>query len=186
MNFITANYVPVTPVKPSNLEKLLSEHPDKILVNYLVKGFTFGFSLCYEGPDMDRGADNLKSARDNLPILWQKILKEVRLGCMAGPFNRKPWDRMIISPVGLVHKSGTAEHPTSPAAWRLIHDLSFPSGQSVNSYIYKENASVTYKSFDEALEMLEVWVGAAGWQNPICLVPLKEFLWTFTHCPYWG
>ena len=63
MNLITANYVPVTPVKPSNLKKLLSEHPDKILVNYLVKGFTFGFSLCYEGFDMDREADNLKISK---------------------------------------------------------------------------------------------------------------------------
>ena len=58
MNFITANYKPVTLVIPSNLKKLLSEHLDKILVNYLVKGFTFGFSLCYEGPNLDREADN--------------------------------------------------------------------------------------------------------------------------------
>ena len=154
MNFITANYVPITPVKPTNLEKLLLEHPDKFLVKYLVKDFSFGFSLCYGGPDMDREADNLKSAGDNMPILQQKILKEVSLGRMAGPFNRKPWNRKIISPVGLVHKSGMTEHPSSPSAWRLIHDLSVPPGWSVNSYISKENASVTYKSFDEALEIV--------------------------------
>ena len=59
MNFFTASYEPVTLVVPSNLKKLLSEHPDKILVEFLVKGFTSGFSLCYEGPILDREADNL-------------------------------------------------------------------------------------------------------------------------------
>ena len=71
MNFITANYVPITPVKHTNLEKLLSQHLDKFLVKYSVQGFSSGFSLCYEGPYLDREADNLRSARDNMPILRQ-------------------------------------------------------------------------------------------------------------------
>ena len=154
MNFVTANYVPVTPVKHTNLNKLLSQHPDKILVKYLAQGFSSGFSLCYEGPYIDREADNLKSARDNLPILWQKIWKEVSLGRMVGLFLNKPWKKMIISLVGLVHKSGLAEPLNSPSAWRLIHDLSFPWGESVNSFISKENASLTYKSFDKALDIV--------------------------------
>ena len=111
---------------------------------------------------MDREADNLRSARDNMPILRQKIWKEVSLGHMAGPFQIKPWKKMIISLVGLVHKSGSAEPLDSPSAWRLIHDLSFPWGESVNSFISKENSSVTYKSFDEALEIVRS-IGRGCW-----------------------
>ena len=93
-------------------------------------------------------------AWDNVHILRQKINKEVRLGRMAGPFPKKPWDKMIASPVGLVHNSGITEPPDSPAAWRLIHNLSYLKGQSVNSFISKENASVKYKSFDDALDIV--------------------------------
>ena len=81
---------------------------------------------------------------------------------MAGPFLMKPWDKMIISPVRLVHKSSTSEPLDSPATWRLIHDLSYSAGQSVNSYISKENASVTYKSFNETLDI--AWsLGKSCW-----------------------
>ena len=38
--------------------------------------------------------------------LWDKIMKEVKLQCYAGPFEKIPFDSYVQSPVGLVPKSG--------------------------------------------------------------------------------
>ncbi|KAK3104130.1 hypothetical protein FSP39_024643 [Pinctada imbricata] len=80
-------------------------------------------------------------------------MKEVRLGRLAGPFLFKPFENLLVSPVGLI--------PKKDGTWRLIHHLSFPPGHSVNDHIDNIHCTVKYTSFDEALEMItEVGTGA--------------------------
>ena len=49
-----------------------------------------------------------------------------------------------------------------PGSFRLIHHLSYPSGDSVNDYISKEECKVHYASFDTAVD-LAMSVGPQSW-----------------------
>ena len=144
----------VTPVDVAQLSKLLVEtgyHPDK--TRFLVEGFTHGFDLGYRGPEnVCRRAPNLKFTVGSPVILWNKIMKEVKLKRYAGPFRKIPFKNFIQSPVGLVPKDGGK-------STRLIFHLSYPrqpqSGlpESVNANTPKHLTSVKYKDFDEAVRL---------------------------------
>ena len=70
----------------------------------MVKGFQYGFSLKYNGPLKNRQPRNLLSAYQHADKLWASLMKEVKLGCMLGPFPVQPLDPLICSPVGMVEK----------------------------------------------------------------------------------
>ncbi|KAM9326262.1 uncharacterized protein PAF06_002450 [Gastrophryne carolinensis] len=67
-------------------------------------------------------------------------------GRSAAP-GRPPLEDLVVSPLGVVPKK-------EPGKFRLIHHLSFPRGGSVNDGIDKELSSVSYTSFDFALDMV--------------------------------
>ena len=94
---------------------------DKDDTSFLEDGFWNGFDIGYEGP-----AERQSTAR-NLPLrvgskiqLWNKIMKEVELGRVAGPFDQVPFHQFIQSPIGLVPKAGSNSGKT-----RLIFHLSY-------------------------------------------------------------
>lgn len=60
-----------------------------------------------------------------------------------------PFYNLRVSPLGVITKK-------EPGKFHLIHHLSFPKGSSVNDGISKECASVTYVSFDRAIELLRL------------------------------
>ena len=85
--------------------KHTSYDPDEI--KFLEEGFTQGFDIGYEGPQQRT------SFSENIPLsvgteidLWNKLMKEVRLKRVAGPFEKVPFDNFIQSPIGLVPKAG--------------------------------------------------------------------------------
>ena len=81
---------------------------------------------------MTRQSPNLKLRVGSETILWNKLMKEVAAGRVAGPFKEIPFDEYIQSPIGLVPKGGGTD-------CRLIFHLSYPkTGESVNSGIPKE------------------------------------------------
>ena len=74
-----------TPVKATVLRKMLSnDFPKK---EYLVRGFTEGFSLNFEGQRVGILAENSVTVRRNVDIALDKINKDINLGRIAGPFN---------------------------------------------------------------------------------------------------
>ena len=106
----------VTPVRVDILEKLLKDsNYNKEDTDFLVDGFSNGFSLGYEGPE------NVKITAPNLKFrgvgdeieLWNKVMKEVKLGRYAGPFDKPPFEHFIQSPIGLVPKDGGKKYPTN-------------------------------------------------------------------------
>ena len=139
----------VTPVNWKVLEELLHQS------NYcgqktlkLVTGFREGFDLCYEGPQIRCSkSGNLPFSISNKVILWNKLMKEVSLGRVAGPFKVIPFEHYIQSPIGLVPKDKGSQT-------RLIFHLSydFPDGKSVNYHTPKEKCSVKYNDLDEAVK----------------------------------
>ena len=114
----------VTPVDPNKLEELLvGANYDSEKNRFLVEGFRNGFEVGYKGSrTVKLNAPNLKfRGVRNKTILWNKVMKEVKLKCFASPFERIPFKYYIQSPIGLVPKDGGK-------ATRLIFHLSYPRG----------------------------------------------------------
>lgn len=125
----------------------LDIYPDKSAAERLRSGFTLWFFIPFNYSPDPVFADNLKSARDNPEVLQEKISKEVSLGRMFGPFSSPPFANFRVSPLGVVAKKEAGKY-------RLIHHLSHPKRSSVNDGISKEDASVSYVSFDRAVMLV--------------------------------
>ena len=120
----------------------------------LLDGFSEGFSLHYFGPRIETDCINLKSVRDNKYEALRLVLEEVQKGRIAGPFDERPIPYLRLNPIGLV--------PKSDGSFRLIQHLSHPAGESVNDFIDPSLCSVSYSSFDHAVEMISQ-LGQAAW-----------------------
>ena len=97
-------FKPVTPIKPSKLDQLLQDHPNRRLVQEVVTGFQKGFSLKYNGPGVNHQYHNLPTACSYPEKLWDSVMKEVKLGRMLAPFSVQHINPLICSPVGMVEK----------------------------------------------------------------------------------
>ena len=141
-----------TPVNVDIFHDLLKQSSyNKKEIEFLVDGFRNGFSIGYEGPeDVKITSPNLKFREVGNPIsLWNKVMKEVKEGRYAGPFEEIPFKNYIQSPIGLVPKDGGK-------ATRLIFHLSYPRGNekiSVNANTPEEICKVNYPDFNEAVQL---------------------------------
>jgi hypothetical protein len=136
-----------TPVNIPYFAHLLKHHPDQELVQYLINGLTFGFDIgTSHTPSTPSRPKNHKSARDHPNEVTAAITKELRNGHMAGPFASPPWPNLHCSPLGAREKDD--------GTYRLIMDRSYPSGDSVNDLISKEDFSVEFTGFDTAADMV--------------------------------
>ena len=71
----------------------------------MVHGFRHGFDLRYNGStDVCRLSPNLKIRISSDEEMWSKVMKEVKGGLYADPFEKPPFDNFIQSPIGLVPK----------------------------------------------------------------------------------
>lgn len=134
----------VTPIKVKILSSFIKNYQYN---DYLVQGFSSGFKIGYLGPRTASTSSNLKSCMENPDLVLQKLQVELHAKRIKGPFPYPPFPNMRISPIGLVPKK-------SPGQYRLIHHLSYPKGSSVNDFIDQDLATVTYSSFDDAVNKL--------------------------------
>ena len=89
---------------------------------------------------------NLKSTLLHPDAVTEALLKEVSRGHTAGPFSSLPLPTLQCSPLGLV--------PKKDGSWRIIMDLSSPRGSSINDFISKEDYTLHYATFDQALALV--------------------------------
>ena len=132
----------------SRWEELLSEHPDRAFAGYIARGIQQGFRIGF-----DPGRCRLKARPANMPsaeehpeVVSEYIGQEVAQGRLVEleASTAKALD-VHTSPLGVIPKK------SKPNKWRLILDLSSPSGHSVNEGIAKELASLSYVSVDEVV-----------------------------------
>lgn len=93
-------------------------------------------------------AKNHKSTSENDQEVYKKIAKESLKERIAGPFLNLPFQNLVCSPLGLIPKN-------IPGKFRLIHDLSFPKGNSINSHIPPENLAVHCDSIDTVIKLIK-------------------------------
>lgn len=121
----------------------LDIYPNLTDVKILSDGFRNGFNINYSGPRVETECNNLISATEHEAEMAEKIEKEISAGRIAGPFDSKPFPNLRLSPIGVV--------PKKEGGWRMIQHLSYPQGESVNSFIDPDLATVQYTSFDKVL-----------------------------------
>ena len=166
----TTSTIAPTPVKLAAMMPLLA-YPNREHAHRLSKDFKFGFSLQFEGARVPLTVKNLKSAFDHKAVMREKLRKEIALGRIVGPFTAPPFKNFRCSPIGLVPKK-------SPGEFRLIQHLSAPRGISVNDNIPQEQCTVTYSSFDSAVEIVArlghgALMGKADIKSAFRLLPVR-------------
>lgn len=139
----------VTPVNVDVYEQLMIQaNLDPTEIQFLTDGFRNGFSIGYEGPQQRRSfAPNHKLRVGTETDLWNKVMSEVLEKRYIGPLrlDQIPYDSFIQSPLTLVPKKG---HENK---FRLVFDLSYPRGDSLNSHTPEHLKKTKYYDLDHAI-----------------------------------
>ena len=145
--------------------KRLTSYHDRIVCEFLEFGFPLDFDRSKTVSDNVRR--NHKGARDYPEFITNYIKKECSAGRMIGPFTENPLSvPLIVSPLNTVPKSSKDER-------RVIVDLSWPHGASINDGISKdrylgETINYHYASVAEICEMVrQVGPGAVIYKRDL-------------------
>jgi len=131
----------------SNWQKALSDHPNRLSVDFFLSGISQGFRIGFK-----QQLNSLKSAKQNLSCAFQHpetvekyLTEEIALGRVAGPFNQSLVPHAHVSRFGVIPKNH------QPNKWRLIVNLSHPTDSSINNRIPKDLCSLKYITVDSAI-----------------------------------
>eukprot|EP00731_Ephydatia_muelleri_P012033 Em0006g927a len=132
-----------TPFRPEAWSSTLATHPDPRLHKYLVEGISSGFQIGFSrSQPLLLASANMPSAVAHPDVVSAFITNEHRLNRILGPLPESMARLVQCNRLGVVPKGHT------PGKWRLITDLSFPSGRSVNDGIDPTLCSLSYVSVD--------------------------------------
>lgn len=128
-------------------ERALAGHQDQAFARYICEGIRQGFHVGfnYQQAECKPAKGNMKSVEEHKEVVEQYIGVECGEKRLLGPFNRKEYRWVQVSPFGVIPKS-------EPGRWRLIQNLSAPPGHSVNDGISKDLCSLSYVSVDDVAE----------------------------------
>ena len=134
-----------TPLVLEAWRQALSSHPDQAFARYICEGLRSGFRIGFDyGSPLKPATANMQSALLHPGVISEYLQKELTLGRMLGPFgNREALPHLHINRFGVIPKG----HNTGK--WRLITDLSYPHGHSVNDGIEPSLCSLSYTTIDE-------------------------------------
>ena len=116
---------------------------------FLVQGFSQGFSIGYAGPENRRDlSTNIPFSVGDRREMWNKLMTEVEASRITGPLDDIPFDTFIQSPIGLV--------PKANGKTRLIFHLSYnfagnEDSRSLNYHMPAEICMVHYNDLDSAV-----------------------------------
>ena len=131
----------------------LRDHPDKALARFLLRGLTQGFRVGFHPEAPLRSASrNMLSALQHPEVVRDYLAKECTRQHKLGPFQPSvvaDCPRLHINRFGVIPKG----HNTGK--WRLITDLSYPPGASVNDGIAPDLCSLVYTSVEQVATVAE-------------------------------
>ena len=139
-----------TPLVLANWRCALKEYPNQPLAQFFLNRISEGFKIGH-----NYGSMHLKSAQKNLDnalqhkeVVSKYLQTEIDNKRVAGPFSRGDTTGMQINRFGVIPKNH------QPNKWRLIVDLSYPKGHSVNGGIPKSLCSLSYTSVDDTINQI--------------------------------
>ena len=117
------------------MEQHLCNHPDQDFVAYILKRIQQGFRIRVDSTHNFISTNkNMGSATLNPQVIEEYIKQELELGNIVGPFSK------TLTPAVHINRFGVILKKHQPDKWRLITDLSFPEGASVNDLPYTGNS----------------------------------------------
>ena len=129
---------------------MLANHPDQAFARYICDGIEHGFRIGFQRDSPLRSATiNMESARQHPDIISKYLQKELSLGRMLGPFS----STKLLPPLQ-VNRFGVFPKGHNSGKWRLITDLSFPPGSSVNDGIDAAFCSMAYTTVDDVASLI--------------------------------
>jgi hypothetical protein len=130
----------------------LCGYDDQVVVEFLQYGFPVGYTHTYLPISEIK---NHKGAVEFPEEVNTYLCNEIKMGVMAGPFSSNPLcTPLSISPLNSVPKKNKIDR-------RIISDLSFPQGSSVNDgipkgYYLEEEVDLSFPSVDALASRLQV------------------------------
>ena len=126
--------------------------PGPGLVRFLLSGIKKGFRIGFDRRiHLRSAARNMLSASEHPEVVQAYLDTECSRGGMLGPFSSPA--RALLPPCH-VSRFGVIPKGRGTGKWRLITDLSFPPGQSVNDGVDPDLCSLTYTSVDRVAEVI--------------------------------
>ena len=118
--------------------------PDQEFASYVIGGLRSGFRVGFDHTHpLSPARRNMPSARAHAEVIDAYVQGEVTDGRVIGPLQKGDLPRLHTNRLGVVPKGHT------PGKWRLITDLSFPPGGSVNDGICPAQCSLRYTTVEE-------------------------------------
>ena len=154
----------------------LIDFDDKEICSFLEFGWPLGFNR-NSAVWHSKRVKNHTGARNFAKDIDKYIKKEIGYGAILGPFRVNPFkDELVISPLNYVPKANTEER-------RVILDLSFPAGSSVNDGIDKnmyldKHVELHYPNVDNFIELIKQKVDFVRYLKEICDVRIDKYLLT--------
>ena len=160
-----------TPLDPRAWAVALRDHP---FVRYLLRGMTEGFRTGFQRTAPLRSAPrNMLSARQHPDVVQTYLANEGSLSRMLGPF---PPSTVAQLPPLHINRFGVIPKGHNPGKWRLITDLSYPPGYSVNDGIDPDLCSLSYSTVEQVAAVVATYSQEAVWALRIPLRPSREGL----------
>ena len=142
------NFEQFRTLSPEAFARGLVKCPDRDFVNRIVHDCTVGVRIGYKGPREARSCVNWPSVDKLKTHVIASIEKDVALGRKLGPFPCPPCATYMASPLGAFQKRSSAKV-------RVVHDLSYPRGHSINDFIDPEDYQVKYLSIDDVVKEIK-------------------------------
>ncbi len=140
----------VSPMRETIWAQELAGHPDKALVDELLRGIKSGFRVGYDKSLAPLKAHhrNMQSATEHREVVTKYLTAEIEAGrvVLVGTTSQAEALGIHCSPFGVIPKK------SKPDKFRLILNLSAPEGASVNDGISKELATLSYVSLDQVAD----------------------------------
>jgi len=133
------------------LSAALVNHPGNAFVEALLHDITHGVQLGYSGPTIFQSYPNHPTGLDASEHIIKELHRELDLNRMAGPFLSPPTRNFVGSPISM---GAVPKKRSNPLKCRVIHDLSWPRGHSVNDFILAERFRCQYDTLDRAISPL--------------------------------
>ena len=140
-----------SPINVNSLVPFLAQHPDQSFATYILTGLTSGFRIGFSNDrsQLRTHHSNHPSVLANEQVVDERIMAELEAGRLLVPFPQHLLPSIHTSPLGLVPKA----HQVNK--WRMICDLSSPTGSSVNELVPSDLCSLRYASVDDAVNLIQ-------------------------------
>ena len=157
----------------------LRSHPDRKFVLEILNNIQNGVDIGYKGERTcsSRINKNWPSVNNFFPDIVKSINDDISRGRVHGPTSQPTLNNFVASPLGAFRKARSGK-------LRIIHDLSWPPGQSINDHISPEEFSMEFIKFDD------ITSGIQQCKKPVYVSKLDNIQDAFKNIPVciedWG